>query len=597
MRIVNNVLAYDSWRNLNNSNSLIGGNLRKLSSGYRINTAADDPAGLSISQKMRSQISGLDGAISNSGMAISMIQTAEGAFTEIHNTLTKMRELAIKSANSGANDQTMLNANQDMIKSSLETISRIAETTQYGTKFLLNGDNGNNITAINSYGGLGTSGFNITNSTLKSGVHTLTLSNFQNAGATFGAGNQANAGFLNTVTANSVRGLEAGSHRITVSEATYNSGTTGKVEIGAGGLTILSGDTVAFFGISVTFSGATQTFSQGQEEALIEYLVTNISASDDLSAVNNADGTYTVTLASASLVGATAGADNATFAGGLDATRLGQIGASNPTEVTLGRDATIVLNDGVVRTLSNASYANTATITLTDGQGGQIGINFASTTSQAQIQSVAYTINVTAAQATASLDGNTTTTTVYADRTTRLASGNPDGGEMDFTLNNLAATLSGTSSSIVFTVEDNALVFQVGANKGQQVKIGINSMGAEDLAKNVRNTAGFRSLADIDVSTAEGASEAIALIDAAIDEVSAVRSKLGAFQTNTLEANLRNLQISRQNMQASESSIRDTDMAAEMADFIKNQILVQSGTAMLAQANRLPQNVLQLLGG
>ena len=102
---------------------------------------------------------------------------------------------------------------------------------------------------------------------------------------------------------------------------------------------------------------------------------------------------------------------------------------------------------------------------------------------------------------------------------------------------------------------------------------------------------------DIDVTTAQGAEDALKLIDKAIDQISTIRSTLGAFQTNTLEANLRNLRINKENMTASESQIRDVDMAKEMADFTKNQILVQSGTAMLAQANRMPQSVLQLLGG
>jgi len=104
----------------------------------------------------------------------------------------------------------------------------------------------------------------------------------------------------------------------------------------------------------------------------------------------------------------------------------------------------------------------------------------------------------------------------------------------------------------------------------------------------------FSSLSKIDVTTVQGAQDAQSIIDAAINEISTTRGTLGSFQKNTLESNLRNLRIAAQNLTASESQIRDTDMAEEMSEFTKNQILVQAGTAMLAQANQLGQVVLSL---
>ncbi|RME32040.1 MAG: hypothetical protein D6800_00200 [Candidatus Zixiibacteriota bacterium] len=118
-------------------------------------------------------------------------------------------------------------------------------------------------------------------------------------------------------------------------------------------------------------------------------------------------------------------------------------------------------------------------------------------------------------------------------------------------------------------------------------------MSASSLGKGLAGNM-FSSLADIDVTTVQGSQDAQKIIDAAINEVSTTRGKLGSFQKNSLEANLRNLRIAAQNLTASESQIRDTDMAAEMSTFTKNQILVQAGTAMLAQANQLPQVVLSL---
>ncbi len=104
----------------------------------------------------------------------------------------------------------------------------------------------------------------------------------------------------------------------------------------------------------------------------------------------------------------------------------------------------------------------------------------------------------------------------------------------------------------------------------------------------------FSSLAQIDVTSADGAQDAQAIIDAAINQVTNIRGTLGSFQKNTLESNLTNLRIAAQNLTASESSIRDTDMAKEMSEFVKHQILLQAGTSMIAQGNQMPQVVLSL---
>jgi flagellin len=156
---------------------------------------------------------------------------------------------------------------------------------------------------------------------------------------------------------------------------------------------------------------------------------------------------------------------------------------------------------------------------------------------------------------------------------------------------NYALTSQGGTETINNT--DQSLVFQIGANVGQTVNIGIRNMSASALGKGLAGNM-FRSLSQIDVTTVQGAQDAQALIDASINEVSTTRGGLGSFQKNQLESNLRNLRIAAQNLTASESQIRDTDMAEEMSEFTKNQILVQAGTAMLAQANQVPQVVLSL---
>ena len=145
------------------------------------------------------------------------------------------------------------------------------------------------------------------------------------------------------------------------------------------------------------------------------------------------------------------------------------------------------------------------------------------------------------------------------------------------------------------TVE--GLRFHVGPNADHQASVSIRNMHTNQLGRveEGQNTSNFASLADIDVRNEQGAQDALAIIDQALTEVAAVRGELGAFQRNTLETNLTSLQIASENMTAAESTLRDTDMAQELATFTRNQIMSQSATAQLAQANALPQNVLRLL--
>jgi len=141
------------------------------------------------------------------------------------------------------------------------------------------------------------------------------------------------------------------------------------------------------------------------------------------------------------------------------------------------------------------------------------------------------------------------------------------------------------------------LRFHVGPNADHQASVSIRNMHTNQLGRVAegQNSSSFASLADIDVRNEQGAQDALAIIDQALTEVATVRGEVGAFQSQTLETNLTSLQIASENMTAAESTLRDTDMAQELATFTRNQIMSQSATAQLAQANALPQNVLRLL--
>ena len=144
--------------------------------------------------------------------------------------------------------------------------------------------------------------------------------------------------------------------------------------------------------------------------------------------------------------------------------------------------------------------------------------------------------------------------------------------------------------------QGNPLVsFQIGANQGQIASVSLPNVSTSRLAVGVSNDSGFSSLADLDVTTGKGSEDAMGVIDKAIEEIAVARGDLGAFQKNTLESNLASLRIHTENLVGAESTIRDADMAVELAAFTRNQIMTQSATAQLAQANAMPKNVMALL--
>ena len=159
-----------------------------------------------------------------------------------------------------------------------------------------------------------------------------------------------------------------------------------------------------------------------------------------------------------------------------------------------------------------------------------------------------------------------------------------------------SGAVSGAEAAAEATAKNSKIfAFQIGAEEGQMVSIDLPNVATTELAKAVSNQSGFASLADVDVTTGQGAQDAMAVIDTAIEEIAVARGEMGAFQKNTLESNLTSLRIHTENLTAAESSIRDADIAVELAAFTRNQIMTQSATAQLAQANALPKNVMSLL--
>jgi flagellin len=481
MRINNNIAAMNAWRNLGISNAGLGKSLEKLSSGYRINRGADDPAGLLISEKLRGQITGLDQAMKNANDAISMVQTAEGALTEMNSMLNNIRSLAVHAANAGASDADSIAADQTAIDEAVNSIERIATTTKFGGKNLLDGTAGNTASAANT-----TNVTNIVTGTLgASGLQSVTVSVAAEQAITYGSNTFA-------VTA------------------------------------------------STTSTGSFQIWS------------TTDGADGQIKSYNYAAGTSLQTILD--------GINANTGSTGI----VASVGAGNSLAIysqTFGDKVSVH-----VRGVGSVLTVNNTTLMALDDDGVDVGGSIGTIALQGS-GLVLY------GSATTAYDG----TKVYlssafaASAQTTANAMQLDAGELSFALTQDAAA----ADVVTFSMSDM-----------QTTKIG--NVGSAYLSAIV--TSGAKELA----TDADGA---VAIIDAAIDDVANERARLGAFQKYTLESTINNLGVTRENLQASESRIRDVDMADEMLTFTKNQILVQAGTAMLAQANQLPQSVLQLLQG
>jgi len=656
MRINNNLMAMNTHRQLGINSSNGAKSIEKLSSGYRINRAGDDAAGLAISEKMRGQIRGLDQASRNSQDSISLIQTAEGALNESQAILQRMRELAVQASND-TNVELDRGQIQEEINQLTSEVNRISETTEFNTMKLLNGGKANTLsegvklssTSAATVGGAaielldsaatGAVTVTISDTTSKvarTGVTTvaLSLADVAGQGAVFAGNSITVADAPTTADATNATTASAGS---TVGWSIEYDGTnvTVKNNVGAAGTTtanvtvmdILSANADGEFvydehGVTFTISdvsswtaGNTITFDtddagtdlgtnlQGWTDADLfdgTTAVTTIANAALTYDTNALTGSYTI------LFDASKGAD-----GGFVLTRTSSGGSTVVDEyaasatLTAGSSYTIAFAEhGISFTFDVTSTAATTLDNIfDDGEGAAFTVDALDTK---------HTYSMAAGTSTVSLGA------VTESAGSTFTAGISLTGAISATAGGINVTASAgttiTTGGETITIEDNttgedaSLTFQIGANTGQYMKLAVNDMGAKALgiAATAAGT-GFGSAASVvdaetnqttefglDLTTATAAADAITVIDNAINSVSSERAKLGAVQ-NRLEHTIKNLDTSAENLQASESRIRDVDMAKEMMTYTKNNILQQAAQAMLAQANQAPQGVLQLL--
>jgi flagellin len=534
MRINHNISALNAYNQLSANSASASKNLEKLSSGLRINRAADDATGLAISEKMRAQIRGLDQASRNAQDGISLIQTAEGAMNETHSILQRVRELSNQAANGTSTTQDKQNI-QTEVNQLIDEIDRVATDTEFNSFKILNGDISKTAKFAQSTGGAVANV--VASSTAAAGTTTVTTS---------GPLAAAEESMWQTGTLMDHNGVAA-----------PVSGTTKMTDLGDG---------ASNYGLQVGDEITLSAVVGGEVKSSV-YVVTSGSTLDDfMASVKNTLGAADVSMSTAvgdfvSLGSGAEGLDINTSAANTMVIS-GQSGAANDISTLKIAAAS---SEGISRSSFNAQM-----------NGGLNG----------GLQQLQVAGNAGDFIAQVDIDGNG-------------AAGTGDGriavrSNSVVQVSNLQLSFTDTiaaaaTSTITVGSTNNTVSIHVGANAGQTLEIGINAMDSVALGLKTNGV-------NISLMSETSAEDALKVLDGAISNVSSERSKLGAIQ-NRLEHTINSLGTSSENLTAAESRLRDVDMANEMMQFTKNNILSQAAQSMLAQANQQPQGVLQLLRG
>ena len=710
MRIQHNIMAMNAYRNYNTNTSALSKNLEKLSSGYKINRAGDDAAGLAISEKMRAQITGLNAAQKNVKDGISLVKTAEGAMQEIQDMLNRMDYLATQSANGTYQDEVDRENLQKEVNQLLSEIDRIADSSNFNGIKLLDGSLDEGVTTTKTAGAfqvqvagktvptgsvalptvgstLGTdtvlhkdakeatttnefsvelhdlefSGKANANLTITIGDDEFTLKQGATAGdkqdaaaiATAFAGGTFVAGDKNSTTAMTANKATIGGvqYDVTAEGSKLTFKTTADLPDGTKiPATVAVSDPDAapvaakkdkYVSGAITYTAATGGAATGASTAKVTYtdadgatknvtvnfnaatsaadtataLKTALGANADLAALFTIGGDNTGITLEAKDAGAGKGAVTAltieSTGDGTATDTAALAAAGRQTGSVTGADATtpdsnvtgdynVSTTDIVTKaaaadkrlasthfTLTNAMVANGSSITI-----GTKTYTF--TTDASKIGTEGYVdatsgdLATIAENLTDAVAENNTTYTLGTDATAGHITITEIDGQTDFDL----SAKEGIEKSLGFT----SVTSRTGTGTSLQLQIGDTSDPFNQLQVSVGDMhSAALGLKGLDISNASAASGAIQTIKNAINQVSSVRGDLGATQ-NRLEHTANNLSVMAENIQDAESTIRDTDVAEEMMAYTKNNILIQSAQAMLAQANAVPQGVLQLLG-
>ena len=564
MVVQHNMSAMNANRMLGVTTGQQAKSSEKLSSGYRINRAADDAAGLSISEKMRSQIRGLNKASDNAQDGISLIQTAEGALNESHSILQRMRELSVQAANGTETDDDR-EAVQNEIAQLQEELTRISETTEFNTMKLLDGSKDTSVKKFEC-------------KSAQAGAFS----------SIDGAAGKYVAEALGDITsiADGKDGDDSFSYKLSYTDA---EGNAKEIQIdfqleadaadqalatptGKGYLVASDGTKYA---VGTGFkTGEKTTKAELDAAVLAELKKTDLSDTFKITS----DGAGAITFEAK-----TSGTQEPVIThAAYGVTKNGVVGADTATAITqtAAKDDLVYMNAANQKAYTGATTENIEEhIFEVDGKkflfATKAGIDKMDKKAYADV-TIVETADATPANAEAKKMANLISQkTGLKAFATDTAANAQNGTEADGAI--IALKAKATKSE--------GITLQIGANEGQTMSFNIEDMSAKALGVDGEK---------VDLSTQDGAKKATTTIDEAIKKVSQARGRMGAIQ-NRLEHTIANLDTAAENTQTAESRIRDTDMAAEMVEFSKNNILAQAGQSMLAQANQSTQGVLSLL--
>ena len=540
MVVQHNLQAMNANRMLGITTGQQSKSTEKLSSGYRINRAADDAAGLTISEKMRKQIRGLDRASTNAQDGISCVQTAEGALTEVHSMLQRMNELAVQAAN-GTMSEDDRKATQAEIDQLITEIDRVSETTKFNEIYLLKGDPATQKTETQT-----TYSFELTDVAKAAEEGTLSIKGTA-PGNVYGAGKTT-----------AVTGAAA---------ATGASMTVNTTAVGAG---------------NVFVAKATADGIAGYVEVTNANLATYFDVADDgtVTAKTGFDFGTAASLTDAqngSNGGATAVGDATTLVTGQAATAATESDIDKYVEIA--EDGSIKYKEGMklytVAADATGEYGDQKEATAI--AEADLGDYFESSANPLVDSAGKKITDVSAYFENGAYKGG-------------IFRNDAAGNSVEIGAEQIGTYIKVDSVSVdIKTADPLEFNLHVGSEAADDNKIGvkIESMSASGI--------GVSSLKGKGLMTEKDATSAIDTIASAISKVSEQRSSLGAIQ-NRLEHTIANLDNVVENTTAAESRIRDVDMAEEMVEYSKNNILAQAGQSMLAQANQSNQGVLSLLG-
>lgn len=514
-RINSNIPSVIAQSNLVRTQKELSLRLERLSTGLRINRGADDPAGLIISERLRSDIQGVSTGIKNAERASSMISTTEASLAEVNDLLNSIRSLIVESANTGANSPDERSANQLQIDSAIDSITRIANTATFGGLKLLNGSLAYQTSAMHA-----------------SAIAQATIWNASRVG-------------------NNVLSVDVDVVASAQTGALYYNGNT-----------VPPGVTLSSMTLQITGPSGVQEIT----------LPSNQSLSKLVSAVNSLTS---LTGVQASLINGdpNSGVVFTSVEFGSDAfvsvRRLG-----GPPDPTNDSWATYKLdNNAPVSFGPPFDWSNTALVASQRDEG----------------QDVSALVNGTLA----------------SGKGLRVSVNSTSLG-LELLLTKAFATDPNAANS-TFDITGGGALFQIGQDVTalQQANLGIPSVAASNLGGTQSPTGALAFLSSLKTGQGYSIAENVAsgdfttassILDRAIDEVTIMRGRLGAFEKNVLQTNVRSLQSSFENLSASQSQIRDADFAQETSMLTRAQILASAGTTVLGLANQQSQQVLQLLG-